>query len=217
MDFVAVAHDLRTPLNVVLAYVRLLSAEHVSDLGRHRLDIIETQIGRMMRLLDTCVARTDAPRLTLIDLNTAIRNVAAELEAMLQQRQIDIELDVDESLPPMWGDADALHRVLLNVLVNSADAISGSGRIRVSARCARAWSTQEQAIQIEVTDTGTGIPADVLPCVFDRGFTTKRPGHGSGLGLGICRDIIHMHGGRMELLSEQGKGTTVRLSLPIGA
>ena len=217
MDFAAVAHDLRTPLNVVLAYVRMLSAEHVSDLGRRRLDIIETQVRRMMRLLDTCLARTDGPRVTLIDLNTAIRNVAAELDAILQQRQIEIELDVDEPLPPMWGDADALHRVLLNVLVNSADAISASGRIRVSARCAQAWSTQEPAVQIEVTDTGAGIPADLIPCVFDRGFTTKRPGHGSGLGLGICRDIIHMHGGRMELLSEQGKGTTVRLSLPIGA
>jgi signal transduction histidine kinase len=217
MDFAAVAHDLRTPLNVVLAYVRLLDAEHVSELGRHRLRVIETQIRRMTRLLDTCVVKADGPRLTPIDLSAAIRNVAAELEVVLQQRQIDIELDVDESLPPMWGDADALHRVLLNVFVNAVDAISGSGRIIVSARCDQARITGEPAVQIEVTDTGTGIPADLIACVFERGFTTKRPGHGSGLGLGICREIIHMHGGRMELSSEQGKGTTVRLSLPIGA
>lgn len=216
MDIAAVAHDLRAPLNVVLAYVQLLGAEQVSDVGRHRLAIIDTQIRRMVRLLDSCMMGTDRPaHLTLIDLHTAIRNAVAELQALLQQRPIEIVFDVDELLPPMWGDADALHRVLLNVLLNSADAIHGGGRIRVSARCDQARIADEPAVHIEVTDTGTGIPAELIPCVFERGFTTKHSGQGRGLGLGICRDIIQMHGGRMELLSELGKGTTVRLSLPI--
>ena len=65
-----------------------------------------------------------------------------------------------------------------------------------------------------MTDTGSGIPAELIPSVFEAGFTTKRSGQGSGLGLGICREIIQMHGGRIDLFSEQGKGTTVRLPLP---
>jgi signal transduction histidine kinase len=85
-------------------------------------------------------------------------------------------------------------------------------RILVNARCDQTRSTEEPAVQIEVTDTGTGIPADLIACVFERGFTTKRPGHGSGLGLGICRDIIHMHGGRMELVTGVGAPSPRRVA-----
>ena len=69
-------------------------------------------------------------------------------------------------------------------------------------------------VHVEFSDSGSGIPVDVIPRVFDDGFTTKRNGEGHGLGLGICREIVQRHGGRIELSSELGKGTTVSLSLP---
>ena len=216
MDFATVAHDLRTPLNVVLAHVRLLAAERLSDFGRRRLDIMEIQIQRMARLLDSCVGQPN--RLawtTLVDLNATIQNVVSELQAVLEDRQIEVVVSADEVLPPMLGDADALHRVLVNVFVNSADAISGGGHILVSARCDQGAGANGAVVQIDVTDTGSGIPAELIPSVFEAGFTTKRSGQGSGLGLGICREIIQMHGGRIDLFSEQGKGTTVRLLLPV--
>jgi signal transduction histidine kinase len=101
----------------------------------------------------------------------------------------------------------------MNVLVNAADSISGGGRIAVRARPAQLPTVFVPAVQIEISDTGAGIPAELIPRVFEQGFSTKRTGH--GLGLGICREIVDIHGGSMELASEQGRGTTVRLSFPI--
>lgn len=215
MDFATVAHDLRTPLNVVLAHVRLLAAERLSDFGRRRLDIMEIQIQRMARLLDSVGQPNRLARTTLVDLNATIQDVVSELQAVLEDRQIEVVVSADEALPRIPGDADALHRVLVNVFVNSADAISGGGHILVSARCDQGAGANGAVVQIDVTDTGSGIPAELIPSVFEAGFTTKRSGQGSGLGLGICREIIQMHGGRIDLFSEQGKGTTVRLLLPV--
>jgi two-component system phosphate regulon sensor histidine kinase PhoR len=215
MDFDAVAHDLRTPLHVMLAHMQLLADERLSDLGRRRLDIVETQIRRMVRLLDTCTAPVTPPAsVTRVDLSAMIRDVMDELRVILERRAIEIALTVDTPLLPVPGDRDALHRVLVNVLVNAADSISGAGRIVVRARRAQLPSMFLPAVQIEITDTGAGIPAELIPRVFEQGFSTKRAGR--GLGLGICREIVEIHGGSMELASEQGHGTTVRLSLPTG-
>ena len=216
MDFDTVAHDLRTPLHVMLALMQLLAGESLSDPGRRRLDMAETQIRRMVRLIDSYRPQPNGPAsVTLVDLSAMIRDVMDELEVILERRGIEVALSLHTPLPTVRGDRDALHRVLVNVLVNAADSISGGGRIVVRARPAQLSSVFVSAVQIEITDTGAGIPAELIPRVFEQGFTTKRTGH--GLGLGICREIVEIHGGYMELASEQGKGTTVRLSLPTTA
>jgi signal transduction histidine kinase len=214
MDFDTVAHDLRTPLHVMLAHMQLLADERLSDVARRRLDIVETQIHRMVRLLESCTASPGRPAGgTRVDLSAMIRDVITELDVLLQRRHIQVALSIDTPLPPVLGDRDALHRVLMNVLVNAADSISGGGRIAVRARPAQLPTVFVPAVQIEISDTGAGIPAELIPRVFEHGFSTKRTGH--GLGLGICREIVDIHGGSMELASEQGRGTTVRLSFPI--
>ena len=215
MDFDTVAHDLRTPLHVMLAHMQLLAGERLTDPGRRRLDIVETQIRRMVRLLDSCTAPPTRPaHATRVDLSAIIRDVIDELDVLLERRDIQIVLSLDTPLPPVRGDRDALHRVLVNVLVNAVDAISGGGHIVVRARPKQPQGRFVPAVQIDIADSGAGIPPELIPRVFEQGFTTKRAG--GGLGLGICREIIEIHGGYIELASELGKGTTVRVSLPTG-
>jgi signal transduction histidine kinase len=218
VDFNAVAHDLRTPLNVMLAHMQLLAVEGLSETGRRRLGVLETQIRRMMRLLDSCSGQqTEVTCAAPVDLNEVIRNVVTELDAMLNRRGAEIRFAVPESLPCVHGDADLLHRVLLNLLVNAADSIDDAGRIQIAAQTEFVPHSDSGTVQIEIVDTGVGIPPDLVALVFDRGFTTKAGGKTHGFGLGICREIIQMHGGTIHLSSVPGEGTTVRLTLPIDA
>jgi signal transduction histidine kinase len=217
MDFATVAHDLRTPLNAMLGHTQLLGVESLSDTARRRLAIIELQIRRMTRLIDSCMAQSDLQvRVTLIDLNATIQAVIAELDVLLRQRDVQVVWSGAESLPPVAGDRDALHRVLVNVMINATESMPAGGAIHIGARAEQTGAAPLTAVEIEIADTGTGIPADMIPRVFEPGFTTKHSAHTSGLGLAICREIVQAHGGRIELSSEPGRGTTVRLSLPTG-
>ena len=215
MDFTAVAHDLRTPLTVMLGHMRLLAIERLSDTGRHRLEVLEAQVHRMMRLLDTCGEQVGGtPFVAPVDVGALIGNVISELEAVVERQGIEIDSTIDGALPFVVGDRDLLHRVLLNVLINAADSMAGCGRIEIAARVEQLANAPVGTIHIDIADTGIGIPADLIPRVFERGFTTKSSGDSRGFGLGICREIIQMHCGDIRLSSTAGSGTTVRLSLP---
>jgi signal transduction histidine kinase len=217
MDVTAVVHDLRTPLNVLLGHTQLLALENLSAVGRHRLEIIEAQARHMAMLIDSCLPHQgpQAPA-SFVDVDLMIREVVAELDMMLQQRAVEVVLNEHEPLPKVSGDGEALHRVLINLMVNAADSMPGGGRISITARRAQLPVASVSAVAIEIADTGSGIPSDLAAHVFERGFTTKPPGRGAGLGLAICREIVVAHGGRIELSSDTGRGTTARLSLPAG-
>jgi signal transduction histidine kinase len=217
MDFATVAHDLRTPLNAMLGHTRLLGIESLSDSARLRLAVIEAQIRRMTRLIDTMAQSDLRIGVTLVDLNATIQAVIAELDVLLRQRDVRVVVGAGEPLPPVAGDRDALHRVLVNVMINAAESMPAGGAIGIRARAEPMDTAPATAVEIEIADTGIGIPAELIPRVFDHGFTTKRAAQTSGLGLAICREIVRAHGGRIALSSEQGRGTTVRLSLPTGS
>lgn len=215
MDFAAVAHDLRAPLSALLGHTRLLAVESLTDAGRRRLAVIEAQIRRMATLIDNCLPQGPRPpRAALVDLNATIDEVLAELDGMLPRRRIQVVRAGEERLPLIIGDGSDLRRVLVNLFVNAAEAMPDGGRIMVRARTGRMLAASVGAVVIDITDTGTGIPLELMPHVFERGFTTKPPGQGSGLGLAICREIVHAHGGRIDLTTRPGQGTRVRVSLP---
>jgi signal transduction histidine kinase len=218
MDFTAVAHDLRAPLSAMLGHTRLLAVESLTDAGRHRLEVIEAQIRRMATLIDTCLPHpARLQRITMVDLNATIENVLVELDGVLPRRRIQVVRSGEERLPLITGEASDLHRVLVNLFVNAADAMPDGGRIMISARTDRMPAVSVPAVIIDVTDTGTGIPLELVSHVFERGFTTKPPGQGTGLGLAICREIVQAHGGGIDLTTRPGQGTTVRLSLPVAS
>jgi two-component system sensor histidine kinase EvgS len=216
MDFSAVAHDLRGPLNVMLGQMQMLSREPLSDRVRERLCVVEAQARRLVRLLESCNKEPSASRFARVDLTSVIGDAVAELDAVFARQGIEIAATTDPDLPGLLGDGDLLHRVLVNLLTNAADSIDGAGCIRIEAHVNRA-GRERASIDIHISDTGGGIPADVVPRVFDYGFTTKTSTTPRGLGLSICREIIEMHGGRIALSSDRGRGTTVSVSLPAKA
>ena len=125
-------------------------------------------------------------------------------------RTILLEKAIAADLPQITADANQLSQVLMNLLLNAAQAMPEGGVITVSAQKVKF----EESIEITVKDTGTGIPADILPHVFEPFFTTKR-GKGTGLGLSISQAYIRSHGGDIRVNSIPGEGTTVRFTLPI--
>jgi signal transduction histidine kinase len=103
-----------------------------------------------------------------------------------------------------------MQQVFLNLILNAGDATSEGGRIRVASHLDDALGT----VDVEVSDTGSGIAPDVRRRVFDPFFTTKPPGQGTGLGLSVCYGIVNAHGGEIDIASAPGEGTTVRVRLP---
>jgi two-component system NtrC family sensor kinase len=138
-----------------------------------------------------------------VDLGLLIRNVVSEVEAVLERQRIELASTLDGPLPLVVGNGDLLHRVLLNVLINAADSIAGIGRIEIGARVEQRPNAPVGTVHIDIADTGVGIPADVIPHIVEHGFTTKSSGDSRGFGLGICREIIQMHGGDIRLSSDQ--------------
>jgi signal transduction histidine kinase len=116
--------------------------------------------------------------------------------------------------PTIHADRQKLRQVFLNLLTNAGDAMLQGGTLTLRSSPA-ALDNGQPAVQIELMDTGVGIPAEHLEKVMDPFFTTKEEGKGTGLGLAICRRAVEDHHGTIEILSEVGKGTTVRIVLPL--
>jgi signal transduction histidine kinase len=246
MDFAAVAHDLRAPLTAMLGHTQLLAVEGLSDTGRRRLQVMESQIRRMVTLIERCMPQLErsSRHAAPLDVTETIDDVVAELDAMCERRHIQVTVSRDTAVPFVMGDRDELHRLLVNLFINAAEAMPDGGRILVRVRLttlrlvvdavrpgeppagagssgrSRPDMTQSEtdatpALEIGVTDTGRGISPDVVPRIFERGFTTKPPGQGTGLGLAICRDIVLAHGGTIDVRTGVGRGTTVQVCLPV--
>jgi two-component system NtrC family sensor kinase len=132
-----------------------------------------------------------------------------------RKKNITITKNYAPTLPSVLVDAEQIKQVLLNILLNAIQAIEGQGEIWIDTRIIRLTRDDESEafLQIEIRDTGIGIPPENLDHVFDPFFST-RP-EGSGLGLAISHQIVHEHGGFIDLESEVGKGTSFRINFPL--
>jgi two-component system, NtrC family, sensor kinase len=142
-----------------------------------------------------------------------------ERSAALQQ--VEIVLGLDREIPRVHADADLLKQVLMNILVNAQQAITGPGRITVRTRLhpARRLPLQAQpqpVVEIAVSDTGCGIARANLQRIFDPFYTSKEVGKGTGLGLSVSYGIVKAHGGQIEVESTVGAGSTFHVFLPAG-
>jgi two-component system NtrC family sensor kinase len=151
-------------------------------------------------------ARHDELRLQKADIHEGIENTLAIVAHELKGR-IRVVREYGD-LPEIECFPDQLNQVFMNLLVNAAQAIEGPGEIRI-----RTWQDGD-TIRISVSDSGSGIPADLTSKVFDSGFTTKKAGEGTGLGLSISNKIVQAHGGRIELEGGAGRGATFTVVLP---
>jgi two-component system, NtrC family, sensor kinase len=213
-----IAHDLGTPLNSVLGYTQLLSQEDLTERARRRLAIIETQINRMGEIIQRYLSQTrgSAPKNAVI-VNELVRDTLVLLQPVFQQRGIEATSNLAETTPIVFGNANSIQRVLINLLDNAMDACEKKGAIRITTKECPALASKPAGVAIEIADTGAGIAPEVLPKIFDLFVTTKPPGRGTGLGLVICQEIIRAHGGTIQITSDVGQGTNVNIYLPVDA
>ena len=171
------------------------------------------------RLLD--FAREKTPEKKFTDLNQVIEDTVRIVERPAHLRDIEIALDLDRTLPPIWIDADQIKQVIMNMLVNAQHAVEEKGSITIRTRRARDPRAPAHDVNampmvaISIIDTGCGIPEKNLRRIFDPFFTSKDVGKGTGLGLSVSHGIVEAHGGLIEVESKVGEGSTFRVLLPL--
>jgi PAS domain S-box-containing protein len=217
------SHELRTPLQAVLGYSEFLLERQDGLLtGDQREDIgyIHQAGGRMIALINQILdlSRMEAGRLELaaepVDLVQVIEQVRQDVAPQAAAKSLVLQIDLPSSLPFVIGDAERLRQVLLN-LVGNAVKFTDEGCVRITA-----VSTSVGGVDVIVSDTGVGIPADAVPFIFDEfrqveSGLTRRHG-GAGLGLAIARKLTEQMGGSISVTSDLGLGSTVTLHLPVG-
>jgi two-component system NtrC family sensor kinase len=213
-----VAHQAGTPLNLVSGYVQMIRQDPSADaLVRQRLDIVDTQIQQVTRVLRSMLDQARQPLVREpTPLSTIIGRVCELAAPRLTAARVQTTIDVPASLPPVDIDVVQFELALLALISNALDAMPGGGTIAIRAELDER-GPEEAVVRIEVRDTGTGIEAALLDRLFDLGTTTKPAGHGTGLGLGIVRGVIRQHGGTITARNPSEGGAAFVIELPIGA
>jgi len=211
-----IAHELNNPLATVsLRTESLLRQFSNRDPKRGALKIIEQEVERMGNLVSNLLqfSRRNHPQISTIDVYQEIENTLDFIEYHLCSRQINVVREFADALPSLHADNQQLRQVFLNLLTNASDAMTQGGTLTLRVAAGRT-EHGASAIVIEFADTGVGIKPEDLLKVWEPFFTTKEEGKGTGLGLAICRRIVEEHKGTINIESEVGQGTTVRITLP---
>jgi signal transduction histidine kinase len=181
-----------------------------SETVERRLRVIESQLGRLREIIDGLLdltRRSPQPAVP-IDVNALVHETLELVRPAVAAARLTLTVDADPALPRLLAQRSELQQVVLNLLTNALDATPPGGAIRVATRVCG------DEVEIEVADTGCGIPTPELKRVFDPFVTTKDPQRGTGLGLFICAQIVHHHGGHIDVSSEPGHGSSFRVLLP---
>ncbi|MBC8431580.1 MAG: hypothetical protein H8D96_06635 [Desulfobacterales bacterium] len=208
-----VAHQLNNPIGGITLFAKLLMEEYDLEEGA------KEDLRRIMINAERCRATVkellefSRPTLHLMepnDINQAISRSFFLLENQPIFKNIEIEKDLMLSLPLALTDNQQINHMLMNIIINAAQAMEGKGKLTVKSYL----STDGDRACIEISDTGPGIPEDVLPHIFDPFFTTKEKGKGTGLGLSMVFSIVENHGGIIKARSNPAEGTTFVIELP---
>jgi two-component system NtrC family sensor kinase len=208
-----IAHEINNPLGGILIYSSLMMEDlPQDDAKRGDLSRIVQEAGRCKEIVKSLLefARQTEPKMEPTDINRAITDGLFFLENQALFHNIQIIKKLDPVLPFVRGNAGQLKQVFMNIIVNAAEAIHGSGTLTITT----SHDTHRKMVFIEFTDTGEGIAEENLTRIFDPFFTTKDVGKGTGLGLATSYGIIEGHGGRINVKSEVGEGTTFTIELP---
>jgi two-component system phosphate regulon sensor histidine kinase PhoR len=221
-DFVAnVTHEIRTPLTAIIGYLETIKNGAIGNIDETKkfVDIILNQAERLNRLVEDLLTLSHIELKELkfnfenVSINAAITNVISLVEAKAKEKKITIHNNVRENFPMIRADKDKLTQIFVNILDNAVKFTPESGRITIVAKEADAYTA------VSISDTGIGVPRDEIQRLGERFYRVDRSRSrdlgGTGLGLSIVKHLMIVHGGRMEIESELGRGTTVSLLFPL--
>jgi len=207
-----VAHEINNPLggllNCIYHFKRgYLPAERQEDYLRLMEDGIKRIQNTVTNLLE--YARTPNVERSATDINSNIEKALSLLDYQIRKNQIEVVREISDKLPSIEMDRNQMAQVFINIFLNSIQAMEERGILKIAA------GILDERLIVTISDTGKGIPEDILAKVFDPFITTKGEGKGTGLGLWITQGIVERHGGTIQITSLEGKGTTVEIQLPL--
>src|SRR4051812_11270441 len=204
-----VAHQIGTPLNLASGHVQLLQREITDPALQRRVTIVHEQIERVASAVRDLLQRA-RPHADVhqVDVAAMLTRVAEATRLRLTAARVTLATDLPPDLPSITADETQLELAVLNLMTNALDAMPNGGTLTLAAR------DEGGRIRIEVSDTGTGIAADILPHIFQPWVTTKSAGEGTGLGLSITRDVVSRLAGTVTAISTPGEGSTFTIELP---
>jgi PAS domain S-box-containing protein len=211
----SIAHEIRNPLAAIYNSIDDLRSDlELRPDQRRQMNVAVEAMEKLSSIVDDFLAFARPRRLSVREAN--IQDIIDDTVMLLRQDErfrsdVTVDIHYEEQIPAAYLDVDLIPEVLINILINAVQAMPGGGRILVAV--GRALMEGRDAIRVEVTDSGEGIQSDALERVFQPFFTTKSSG--TGLGLAIAYRIVHDHGGRIEVRSQVGVGTTFTVYLPM--
>ena len=221
--FSNVSHEFRTPLTLMLGPVEdalVATDEHLSPLQRERLEVVYRNGLRLQSLVNSLLdfSRIEAGRVRAAYEPTALADFTADLasnfRSACEKAGLELRVDCPPLSEPVFVDRPMWEKVVLNLLSN-AFKFTFEGEIAVSMR------QVDRAVELRVRDTGTGVPAEEIPRLFERFHRVEnargRTHEGSGIGLALVQELVHLHGGSISADSEVGRGTTFTISIPMGS
>ncbi len=210
------AHEIKNPLSTMTITLGLLKEDLESDRGDlgkalRRVKVLEREVVRLEEILADFLQFAGRHRLEMrpTDLNGVVAEVLDFITPAALEKKIEVRHHLSRAVPPLPLDRDRVKQALLNLVINAQEAMAGRGEILVQT------SVRGGAVRVDVTDTGPGIPPDVLPRIWEAYWSSKRTG--TGLGLPIARRIVEEHGGILEVFTEVGKGTRFTIWFPVPA
>jgi len=207
-----VAHEINNPLGGILNCLYNLRKGGVSAARQEEYwTSMEHGVRRVQKIVRQLLdfSQQHEPEFSPADINRIVDQVLVLTNHLFAPNRIQLETVLGQGLPNIMVDSHMIEQVLMNLILNAVQAMKNGGVLTIRTAVA------EGLCRVEVRDTGSGIPASVLPRVFDPFFTTKGEGEGTGLGLSVNLGIAERHGGKIFVESEVGKGTTFTLSLPV--
>lgn len=208
-----VAHEINNPLGGILTFASLVLEDLPPDSpNREDLEEIVRQAIRCRKIVTELLefSRQREAQMTSADINEVASRTLGLLEKQALFHDISIAREFDPGMPMTVMDESQMQQVFMNIVLNAVHAMNERGNLTI-----KTWHENNKQVSVRITDTGCGIPHDIRESIFDPFFTTKDPGEGTGLGLAVAYRIVQDHGGRTEVESEVGKGTSFTISLPV--
>jgi two-component system NtrC family sensor kinase len=208
------AHDLGTPLHSIGGLANLLlEREGWPPDVAHKLKLIVQQTQRLDNVIQNVrkATRLPEPHFEVLTIQQILSETLPLVESFMQKNRVEMSVNIDDGIKPLYVDRYRIQTALMNIIQNALEAMPQGGKITISVQTI----SQNGLVAVTINDTGTGMPPDMIEKACEPFFSTRQNEGLRGLGLAIVRDIVKTHGGKMEIKSSLGQGTSIILYLPV--